>query len=231
VRSIAVYAVAGLALWLATFESGIHPTLAGVALGLLTPASPWYDPRQFADTTRGLVDRYEHEVIQEDLGAQQAILAQVSDVSRDTEAPLERLERGLHVWVSFLIVPLFALVNAGVPLSREAASDAVESAVFQGVALGLLLGKPAGIVLFTLIAVRTGIGEMPRSVRWNHIVGVGLLGGIGFTVSLLITSLAFGDGSQASEAKLAVLGASVVAGIAGYTFLRLSPGVEAQEPD
>jgi NhaA family Na+:H+ antiporter len=221
VRSIGVYGVAGVALWLATFESGIHATLAGVVLGLLTPASPWYDPRQFANTTRTLIERYEQGLLERDIGAQQAMLAQVSDVSRDTEAPLERLERGLHVWVSFVVVPLFALVNAGVAVSGDTANQALDGPVFQGVVLGLLLGKPVGIVLFTVVAVRLGLGEMPRGARWSHIAGVGLLGGIGFTVSLLITSLAFGEGTLASEAKLAVLGASVVAGLAGYTFLRV----------
>lgn len=150
------------------------------------------------------------------------VLAEVEDLSRGSEAPLERLERALHPWVSYLIVPLFALMNAGVSVSGGVASDALSSPVSQGVALGLLLGKPLGIFSFTWLAVRAGIGELPRGVSWSEIFGIGLLGGIGFTVSLLVTSLALPDDQFGAEARLGVLGASVVAGIVGYTFLLLA---------
>ncbi|MGE0688051.1 MAG: Na+/H+ antiporter NhaA [Dehalococcoidia bacterium] len=219
VRSTELYLAAGVCLWAATFESGVHATLAGVALGLLTPAKPLYDPSTFATEARGLIGTFEAT---RDAQEQQMVLAEVEDLSRGSEAPLERLERALHPWVSYLIVPLFALMNAGVSVSGGVASDALSSPVSQGVALGLLLGKPLGIFSFTWLAVRAGIGELPRGVSWSEIFGIGLLGGIGFTVSLLVTSLALPDDQFGAEARLGVLGASVVAGIVGYTFLLLA---------
>jgi NhaA family Na+:H+ antiporter len=146
----------------------------------------------------------------------------MEDLAQGTEAPLDRLERALHPWVSFLIVPLFALANAGVHVSSDVADAAVESPVSQGVALGLLLGKPLGIFLLTWLAVRLRFCEMPSGATWGHILGVGMLGGIGFTVALLISDLAFQDEGLIDEAKLGVLAGSVVSGFAGLVFLWLT---------
>jgi NhaA family Na+:H+ antiporter len=146
----------------------------------------------------------------------------MEDLTQGTEAPLDRLERALHRWVSFLIVPIFALANAGVHVSGETADAAIQSPVSQGVFVGLLLGKPVGIFLVTFIAVRLGICEKPRGSTWPQVFSVGILGGIGFTVALLITDLAFERELLSDEAKLGVLTASAVAGILGFIFLYLT---------
>jgi NhaA family Na+:H+ antiporter len=220
VRNVDVYVIAGIALWLAVYESGVHATLAGVALGLLTPARPFYQPEAFASSADDLVSRYRDALARASADEQQGTLGQLEDLSQGTEAPLERLERKLHPWVSYGIVPLFALANAGVAISSDLAQAAVESPVAQGIAVALVLGKPAGIVLFTWLSVRLRLGELPAGAGWRHVLGVGLLGGIGFTVSLLITGLAFEAQPQLiDEAKLGVLSASVVAGVAGFLFL------------
>lgn len=220
-RNVHVYIFAGILLWLAVFESGVHATLAGVALGLMTPATAVFDPRSFAASADDLVARYRDALDRGASDEQQGVLGQIEDLSQGTEAPLDRLERKLHPWVSYAIVPLFALVNAGVAISGDTFSRSLESPVSLGVALGLILGKPAGIFLFTWLTVRLGLGELPAGATWTHILGIGLLGGIGFTVSLLITGLAFEDATLVDEAKLGVLGASVIAGMISFTFLWL----------
>jgi NhaA family Na+:H+ antiporter len=143
----------------------------------------------------------------------------MEDLSQGTEAPLERLERALLNWVGFLIVPIFALANAGVHISGDVASAAIESPISQGVALGLVLGKPVGIFLFTFVAVKLGLCDMPRGANWLQILAVGMIAGIGFTVALLIAALGFDSPVLIDEAKLGILSASIVAGVAGLVFL------------
>ncbi|HLF78281.1 MAG TPA: Na+/H+ antiporter NhaA [Dehalococcoidia bacterium] len=222
VRSIDVYVVVGMALWLAVFESGVHATLTGVALGLMTPAAAYYPAQGFSDTAEELARRFREATLSGSEDERQSLLAQVEDLSQGTEAPLDRLERALHPWVSFGVVPLFALANAGVLISADVAQSAASSPVSQGVALGLVLGKPAGICLLTLLAVRLRLCTLPTGANLHHVVGVGLLGGIGFTVSLLVTDLAFQDGGQVDEAKLGVLCASAIAGVLGLAYLWLA---------
>ena len=222
VRSVNIYFVLGAIMWIGMLESGIHATLTGVMLGLLAPATHFYNPATFADAAEDLVGRFRLAHQAQNIEAQEAILAQVEDLSQGTEAPLDRLERSLHPWVSFGIVPLFALANAGVYVSGEVAEAAIQSPVSQGVAFGLLFGKPLGIFLFTFLAVKLRLGEMPPGTTWMHILGVGMLGGIGFTVSLLVTGLAFENAALADEAKLGVLCGSIVAGALGFVFLLLT---------
>jgi NhaA family Na+:H+ antiporter len=219
VRSVDVYVAVGILLWLAVFESGVHATLAGVALGLLTPARPVYSPDAFAASVEGLISRFRDAQARGASDESQALLGQIEDLSLGTEAPLDRLERKLHPWVSYAVVPLFALANAGISLSSDLLSDAASSPVTAGIALGLLIGKPVGIVTFTALAVRFTVCELPTGSRWAHIVGVGLLGGIGFTVSLLIAALAFEAPALADEAKVGILGASLLAGALGFVYL------------
>jgi NhaA family Na+:H+ antiporter len=182
-RGAAFYIIPALGLWYATYLSGIHATLAGVALGLLTPARP---------------------------------------AAGEDEAPDERLERLLHPYVSFAIVPLFALANTGVPLSGNGIAAALSSPVTLGVFLGLLAGKPAGILAFSFLASRLRLAELPSGGTWWQMAALGVLAGIGFTVSLLVASLAFDDAALVDQAKIGVIMASVVAGVAGYVALRLT---------
>jgi NhaA family Na+:H+ antiporter len=222
VRNVGVYIVAGIALWLAVFESGVHATLAGVALGLMTPASAHYTAETFSDAAAELSRRFEAAMLDGSEDERQSLLAQMEELSHGTEAPLDRLERALHAWVSFGVVPLFALANAGVLISGDVAENALSSPVSQGIVLGLLLGKPVGICLFTWLAVQLRLCSLPSGANRHHVLGVGLLGGIGFTVSLLIADLAFEAGALTDEAKLGVLCASAVAGVLGLSYLWLA---------
>ena len=234
VRSIPVYVATGAALWLTLLESGIHATIAGVILGLMAPASSFYNPETFAEAADDLVNRFRLGKETGNEAAQQGILSQIEDLAQGTEAPLDRLERALLPWVSFLIVPLFALANAGVHVSGDVVDAAIESPVSQGVVFGLLLGKPLGIFLVTWLAVRLRLCDMPAGATWAQILGVGILGGIGFTIALLITDLGFDNEGLIDQAKLGVLTASVAAGILGFVFLwlttRTRPDNEAPEP-
>ncbi len=137
------------------------------------------------------------------------------------EPPLERVERLLHPWVSFLIVPVFAIANAGIPLSGDALRTAGGSAVTAGVAFGLIAGKPTGIILFTWLATRLRLGTIPEGLGFTHIAGAGLLAGIGFTVSLFVTGLAFDSIALQEEAKIGILAASLFSGLAGFVYLQL----------
>jgi NhaA family Na+:H+ antiporter len=218
-RSVDLHMVVGVCFWLAVLQSGVHATLAGVALGLLTPASPFYARAGFTGAAEELLRRF--RAASENAEEQQGTLSQIEELAHGSEAELDRLERQLHPWVSYLVVPVFALANAGVSVSGDVLSAAASSPVTLGVALGLLIGKPAGIIGFTWLAVRLRLCELPTGASWAHIAGIGLLGGIGFTVSLLINGLAFTDAALIDEAKIGVLVASVIAGIAGFVFLRI----------
>jgi NhaA family Na+:H+ antiporter len=209
----------GVALWAAAFESGIHPTIAGVVLGLLTPVLSAPDP-DYARTASGLLDQYESAVETGDVARAEAALGELEEETALRSSPLERLERLLHPWSSFVIVPIFALANAGVELSGSAISDAAESSITHGVIIGLLAGKVIGIVAATYITVRLGLGDLPRGATWPHIIGLGLLAGIGFTVALFIAGLAFDDPQQIDQARIGILTASAVAGVIGFLALR-----------
>ncbi len=152
---------------------------------------------------------------------------QLARVSRDTVSPLIRLEEGLHPWTSFLVVPLFALANAGINFGAIDVADAVTSPVALGVALGLVLGKIIGVTVFTWLALRLHFGVFPRGTGWSDVIGLAALAGVGFTVSLFITELAFSDPLFTDEAKIGIFIGSAVAGVIGYLLLRFKP---AREP-
>ena len=219
VRNVEVYTVMGAVLWLTLLESGVHATISGVVLGLMTPATSFYGRATFIEDAEDLVNRFRAAQQSGDEELQRGILLQMEDLSQGTEAPLDRLERALHPWVSFLVVPLFALANAGVHISGDVADAAVESSISQGVLIGLVVGKPAGIFLLAWLAVKLRLCDMPAGATWVQILGIGMLGGIGFTVALLITDLAFDSEALIEEAKLGVLAASIVAGVLGFAFL------------
>lgn len=221
VRNVYAYVVVGALLWLAVFRSGVHATIAGVVLGLITPAQPYFSISSFAQSAQALLGRFRAAMGRHDEDEVEAVLGEFEELAQGTEAPLERLERIVSPWASYLVLPLFALANAGVELSPGAVTDALSSRITLGIVLGLVLGKLVGIVGFSWIAVRLGVGSLPGRVGWKHMIGVGLTAGIGFTVSLFITGLAFEDSRAVAEAKTGILGASVLAGLLGYIWLRV----------
>ncbi len=193
-----IYVLIGAVVWFGLHEAGIHPTLAGVAMGLLAPST--------ARMRAELIDVEELT----DLSDPDAARA-TSELAKGSVSVVEWLQHVLHPWTSYLIVPLFALANSGIEVSATGLSDALRSPITWGVLLGLLLGKPIGVVIATRLAVRTGIADMPDGSSQRQIIGIGTAAGIGFTVALFITELAFTEPVQRSNAKLAILIASVLA--------------------
>jgi NhaA family Na+:H+ antiporter len=220
IRNVNVYVLIGIALWIAVLQSGVHATLAGVALGLLTPARSFYSPDRYLATLADLGQRYQQALEEGRHDLASSILLQVEAVSRDTESPLDRLEHAIHPWSSYVVIPVFALANAGLVVTSESIRDAVESSVTYGIIAGLLVGKFVGVLLATWLTVRLGIAVLPAGVTWAQVAGVALIAGIGFTVSLFVTDLAYADPALIDEARAGVFVASIVAGVAGFLFLR-----------
>ena len=219
VRSLGPYVLAGVGVWFAVLESGIHATLAGVLLGLLAPARP--------DAPEGTAQEWA-EHLTEDPSPDN--LRTMTTLAKSSSSVAERLEHDLHPWTSFLIVPLFALANAGVTLDRSAVADAAGSAVTLGIVAGLVLGKVVGISAFSWVAVRLGVGSLPQGVRFPQLVAVAAVAGIGFTVSLFIADLAFTASDLQAQAKIGVLAASALASVIGAAALSLSCRRRAAAP-
>lgn len=213
IRGFPIYFLLGGLIWFAVDASGIHATVTGVILGLLTPARRWVsDERLF--TILGKV--VAHPATQEGSGRtrDRATLQLAEIAARETLSPIERLEMGLHPWVGFVIMPLFAFANAGVPVTLTDLGSSITIAVFAGFALG----KPVGVMTFSWIAVRSGIAIRPRELDWGLIAGGSLLAGIGFTMALFIANMAFNP-LQIDAAKVGVLAASVFSSAAGLALL------------
>jgi Na+:H+ antiporter, NhaA family len=219
IRSLIFYVPFALFIWFATLESGVHATLAGVTLGLLTPARALYSASELDVKARTILDTHPigHTVLDEEKADHEARL--LAEIATESVAPLNRLEHRLLPWSSFLIVPLFALANAGVSFSGTPLEGILENPVALGVGLGLFLGKPIGITLFAWLAVRTGIGRLPPHTTWSHVVGLGSLAGIGFTVSLFVTGLAFTSDEFTGVAKIGIFAGSLLAGLVGSSLL------------
>jgi Na+:H+ antiporter, NhaA family len=226
IRFILLYVLLGAALWYATYRAGIHPTIAGVVLGLLTPAAPFQRPAAVSEQARRTADETSDDPKAVDDDAQWWM--RLAWLSREAVSPLVRTEHALLPWTSFVILPIFALANAGVELSLTRLGDSLTAPVSVGIFLGLVLGKPVGVLVGSFITVRTGLGRLGGDVGWGDLTGMGMTAGIGFTVALFIAELAFPPGPRLDEAKTAILAASLVAGVAGYLILRVapSPGVD-----
>lgn len=214
VRSLGVYWLLGVAVWLALFNSGIHPTIAGVVLGLMTPGQAWLGRRDLLDTIADVVDRLDG--VQDRLAGHEKtkLVGELTTTARETVSPLERLETSLHPWVAFIIMPLFALANAGVAIEPSVIAHPISLAV----AAGLVLGKPLGIVLFSWAATRLGWADLPSGVDWKVMIGAGCLGGIGFTMSLFIAALAL-EADLLDAGKVGTLIGSTVSATLGLTLL------------
>ncbi len=219
VRSVPVQLVAALAFWASVRESGVHATIAGVILGLSTPIRPWFHLPTTATSVHWLASKLERAVAANHPSRAEAMLGQIEVLARESESPLDRKLRRFHPWSSWVILPLFALANSGVALSGAALGAAGRSAVTWGIVVGLVLGKPLGIVSFAWLASRLGWAVDAARARLPRLVGVGIVAGIGFTVSLFVAALAFDDPHQVAQAKVGVLVASVAAGGVGYAFL------------
>jgi NhaA family Na+:H+ antiporter len=221
IRSAYAYAIVGIGLWVSVFNSGIHATIAGVLLAFAIPARSRIDAKSYIDESRRMIDRFEAHVEPGErfIHHSEALeaLHQLERRTENVQAPLLRFEHELHSLVSFWIMPLFALANAGVRVLGER-PDVFQPAAI-GTALGLVIGKPLGVTLFSWLAVRFGIGQLPENVNWRHIHGAGWLAGIGFTMALFIAELGFGEGDKLAASKLAIVAASTVAGIIGSIIL------------
>lgn len=224
--SMTAYFAIGVLVWLAVAQSGIHATIAGVALALLTPSRPRMDPSRFDETIDGQVARFRLARSNGDDQQIEASLGRMEASVQQTESPLDRLERRVHPWSGYVVLPLFALANAGIVLSADAVRSAGTSPVAFGILAGLIVGKPVGILIGSWLVVRLGVSQLPDGVGWQAITAVALLAGIGFTVSVFITELAFAKAETIELAKLAVLAASVVSALAALLIIRRLPKQE-----
>lgn len=218
-----LYTLLGVGLWLAFLKSGVHATVAGVLVAMTIPARARINTAEFLAMSRATLDDFEHAGERGEgvltNRERSAALLKLETACQHVEAPLQRLERAVHPWVTFAILPLFALANAGVALGSHFLS-AMTHPVGWGVVAGLVAGKPLGITLFAWLAVRGGLAAMLTGVTWRQIFGVSWLGGIGFTMSLFIADLAFGNTPLLPVAKVGILTASLIAGVVGWLLLR-----------
>jgi NhaA family Na+:H+ antiporter len=226
------YWIVGLVLWYLVLASGVHATIAGILLAFTIPARPAYSPQQFEGRIAELQTAFRaslHENTSGEVPAdalrdhRMATLAEsFEQVSSAVQSPLQRIEHSLSPWVTFAIIPLFAFANAGIDFRELDFASALSAPVTLGVLGGLTLGKFVGISLFSWVGVKCGLGRLPIGVHWRHLFGAAWLGGIGFTMSLFIGQLAFGDPILVEEAKLGVLLASLLAAIIGLLWLWFS---------
>ena len=218
------YVIAGFFLWFAFLQSGVHATVAGILLASTIPARLDTDADEFLESGRKILGEYRDagnlgEEVPVQQGRQVALQRMESAIAQ-VWTPLQRLEHTLHPWIAFGIVPLFALSNAGVTISSHFSTHLFDS-ISIGIILGLVIGKQVGITLAAWLAVRLGWGALPEGVTWPQMYAVGWLAGIGFTMSLFISRLAFGDNEVLDTAKIGVLTASIISGLVGYVLVRM----------
>jgi NhaA family Na+:H+ antiporter len=223
VRQTLAYVAPGAVLWLGMLGAGVHPTIAGVILGLLTPVRPWFGKDGFVAAANEAVEDFRASARDQNQGVQDLLppLRRIKQAHREALAPVVRIQAELHPWVAFAIMPLFALANAGVSLQGLGMDDAGSMAVILGVLLGLVIGKPVGILLASFTTVKLGICALPRGVSWRGILLVGLVAGIGFTMAIFIAGLAFPSDGLLAAAKLAVLLGSGLAAVIGLVMGRV----------
>ncbi|MDH4283088.1 MAG: Na+/H+ antiporter NhaA [Myxococcales bacterium] len=212
VRAVGMYFIAGAAVWLCTLKSGVHPTIAGVSLGLMTPAAAWVGGPNFLAFLRHTDDTLRKE--ETTLSEARELVADLSFASREAVSPLHRIETALHPWVAFGIMPLFALANAGVPIELAEIGQPVAVAV----AAGLFFGKPLGIFGASWLAVKLGLAALPEGVTWSILGGAAFLGGIGFTMALFVASLGLTGGLLIS-AKIGIIVGSFASAAIGMVML------------
>ena len=233
IRWTIIYATLGLAVWFFVLGSGVHPTIAGVVVSLFVPARGRYDTDNFLQNVKKIMEKFECEeqscgysilLNEEHMHAVQALELACHDV----ETPLQRLMHALHPWVAFLILPFFAMGNTGLTFHGMVFSEMLSNTVILGIVFGLVFGKPLGVMLFSYLSVKTGIASLPQEVRWSHIFGGAMLGGIGFTMSLFLADLSFSDPQILNYSRIAILVGSVLSAAVGMSFLGF---ISASAPD
>lgn len=224
IRRTLVYALLGIGLWLSILGSGVHATVAGIVVAMFIPAKGKYDTDKFIGEVGTLMNKLQcdpsgcgHSILLNERHLN--IVQSIELAAHHAETPLQRLEHSLYPWVAFVIIPLFAICNAGLTFAGTEALRALTSPLTLGIVFGLLLGKPLGIGLFSYLAVKTGLASLPRGVKWPHIIGAGILGGIGFTMSLFIMGLGFAEDTLMVQAKLGILSGSLASAVLGLAFL------------
>jgi len=227
IRKILPYFIIAVFLWYAMFESGVHATLAGVLGAFSVPSRAKYDPSRFSAQVKESIAQFDashvpgQSIMNND--KLRGIVHSLESGALQVQAPLQRLEHAWHLPVAYLVIPVFALFNAGIPLQLSSLGETLMHPVTLGVSMGLTAGKVLGISASSWIAIKAGIGQLPAGTRFNQIIGVSLLGGIGFTMSIFIAELGFAHQPELLlMAKTGVLFASLFAGIAGFIWLFLA---------
>jgi len=231
VRHPLPYALVGLLLWYAVYVSGVHATVAGILLAIAIPARPAFTPAHFEKRIVELqaafhADRLDAATPDDPLASHpmSTIAEAMERAAATVQSPLQRIEHKLGPWITFLVLPVFALANAGIDLTHVRWSEALSQKVTLGIVAGLVAGKFAGISLASWVAVRAGVARLPEGVRWRHLLGAAWLAGIGFTMSLFIAQLAFADAAHLEAAKLGILMASCICAVIGMAWLHLAAG-------
>lgn len=228
VRSILIYLLLGIIAWLGFFKSGIHATVAGVIIGFLTPAKALLTGNQLGENVSKLSKKALESIdfFTKDKNTKLTLeykdrksFFKLKETVYEGLSPLDRIIDELHPWVSFFIMPLFAFFNAGVVISTDALGSFLHSPISLGILLGLVVGKPLGIILFSMLSVALKMANLPKGVTWAQVTGLGFLGGIGFTMSLFVTNLAITDANYIDLAKMGILCASFIASICGAVIL------------
>jgi len=223
VRNKLAYAIPGiLGIWLAFLLSGVHATIAGVLAAFVIPASTKISVTDFKETMVNLANGI--KVFKQKnnpflTGEEHRIISEIKETCEHYEPPLQSLEKSLHHWVIFLILPVFALSNTGVLIGSNIFNE-ISSPAGLGITFGLVAGKPIGILLFSWIAYKMKLAMLPENIKWLHILGISFLGGIGFTMALFVASLAYTEVELINNSKISILFASIIAGFAGYLILK-----------
>jgi len=223
VKNLIVYTILGIALWVAFLKSGVHATVAGVLLAFFIPAKPKIERHKFYDKTKKLLDEFSNSKDVDNILKDEERLEIVFEIEKNCEkvlTPLQRLEHSVHPWVTYLIIPVFALANAGVALS-EISTDNLFNQISIGIFLGLFIGKQSGIFLFSYFAIKLKLASMLENVNYTKLYGAGILCGIGFTMSLFIANLAFETNELLDIAKIGILSASLISGIVGFVVTKI----------
>ncbi|MGA7837400.1 MAG: Na+/H+ antiporter NhaA, partial [Ignavibacteriaceae bacterium] len=230
VRNLLVYVVLGILLWLFFLSSGVHATVAGVLLAFTIPASSRINTSQFLSNGKRLMEEFDKageegpDVLTNE--ERQSAVQSLEGNCEKIMTPLQRFEHALHPWVSFFIMPVFALANAGVTLGEDFIV-ALANPISEGIIVGLFFGKQLGIFIFSWLSVKLKIASVPQGVNWKQIYAAGILAGIGFTMSLFIANLAFTSEEMLNISKVGILTASFLSGVAGFFLLKytLKPGI------